>query len=100
MKGQYSLLLVYVKQQFHLKTMFICLIPTAVIFLEYQTRMDFPICIKFPNYKSVGAHIYSLFVNSTQVQFENQFLDCIISDFFNEAIPISLIDSENFLEDR
>ena len=47
--------------------------------------------IKFPNYESVALYIYNLFVNSTQVQFENQFVKCNISSFFNEEIPIFLI---------
>ena len=37
------------------------------------------------------VYIYNLFVNSTQVEFENQFIKCNISNFFNEEIPISLI---------
>ena len=37
------------------------------------------------------VYIYNLFVNSTQVEFENQFKKCNISNFFNEEIPISLI---------
>ena len=48
-------------------------------------------CIKFPNYESVALYIYNLFVNSTQVQFENQFIKCNRSSFFNEEIPIFLI---------
>ena len=34
------------------------------------------------------------------MQFENQFINCIISGFFNEAIPISLIDSEDLSKDK
>ena len=55
----------------------------------------FSICIKFPDYKSIATYIYNLFVNSARLQYESQFANCIIGDFSNEAIPISLIDSEN-----
>ena len=60
----------------------------------------FFICIKFWNYESVVTYIYNLFVNSAQVQFENQFINCIISDFSNDEVSISLIDSENLSEDK
>ena len=60
----------------------------------------FFICINFPNYKSVVTYIYNLFVNYPQVQFENQFINGIISGFFNEAIPVSLIDSEDLSKDE
>lgn len=39
----------------------------------------------------VWYYIYNLIVNSTQVQFEYQFIKCNISNFFNEGFPISLI---------
>ena len=32
-----------------------------------------------------------MFVKSTQVQFENQFIKCNICNFFNEEIPVSLL---------
>ena len=60
-----------------------------------STANGFSTCIKFPNYESVALYIYNLFVNSTQVQFENQFMKCNISNFFNEEIPISLIGCNN-----
>ena len=56
-----------------------------------STANGFSTCIKFPNYESVVLYIYNLFVNSTQVQFENQFIKCNISNFFNDEIPVSLI---------
>ena len=42
----------------------------------------------------VRCYICNLFVNSTQVQFENQFIKCNISNFSNEGIPMSLIGYE------
>ena len=56
-----------------------------------STTNGFSIFIKFPNYESAALYIYNLFVNSTQVQFENQFIKSNISNFFNEEIPVSLI---------
>ena len=48
-----------------------------------STANGFSTCMKFPNYESVALYIYSLFVNSSQVEFENQFIKCNISNFFS-----------------
>ena len=59
-------------------------------------KNTFFICIKFPKYEIVATYIYNSFVNSAQVQLENQLINFIISDFPNELIPVSLIDSESY----
>ena len=56
-----------------------------------STANGFSTYIKFPSYESVALDIYNLFVNSTQMQFENQFIKCNIGNFSNEEIRISLI---------
>ena len=34
--------------------------------------------------------MYNLFVNSIQMQFEKQFMSCVISDFFNEPRKLGM----------
>lgn len=73
-----------------MKTIFICLVHIIGTNLAYQQQMGFPHVWDFQIMK-VWYYIYNLIVNSTQVQFEYQFIKCNISNFFNEGIPISLI---------
>ena len=47
--------------------------------------------IKFDSYESVASYIYELYVNTVDVQFDNQFINSIISNLSNETIPISLM---------
>ena len=51
----------------------------------------FSINIKFDSYKSVASYIYELQVNTVDIQFDNQFINSVISNLSNEPIPISLI---------
>ena len=49
---------------------------------------------KFDSYERVASYIYNLYVNSLEIRFDNQFIDCIASDLSNETIPILLISNK------